>query len=503
MHRLIWPLFALVGGVLWGLCFSPEGFRWAPWVALAPMVLLLERPGAVRLGFLFGFASWVTAIPWIAPTLMTFGGLSPWLAWPLLLLLSAYLGAYGGLFALLARPIWQRGSVTWVMIGLPAVWVALEWVRAWMISGFPWNLAAYAWIESPGALEAAGWVGAYGVSFVAVWANTGLALALARRRWSIAAWALLVPLTVLATADRLERRVDIEPAGRPIAVRVLQPNIPNLAVWDGEEVRRNYTRLITQSHRACSDPGTLLIWPESAAWPFVVGRDPQLDADLAALNAKGCTVLLNSVRRDGDAAYNVAYLISSSGSEWYAKRHLVPWGEYVPLRRLLPFVGTLARNAGDFTAGREARLLPFADERLGAAICFEVVFPAEVAETVAEGATLLVSLTNDDWYGPTAAPWQHLRAARFRAAEMRRPMLRAAITGVSAIVAPDGSLVEIAGPGEEAILSSSLSGRRDRSPYLRAGGLLPGGFVVLAAFAIFWCRRSGRDSAVSPPTRHA
>jgi len=500
VKRLIWPIFALVGGVLWGLSFLPEAFRWAPWIALAPLVVLLDQPRATRLGFLFAFASWITAIPWIAPTLVTFGDLSPWLAWPLLLLLAAYLAVYGGLFALLSRSIWRRCRASLVLVGLPAIWVALEWVRAWMLSGFPWNLASHASIETPGALEASAWIGAYGVSFLVLWSNTGVALALSRRRWQLAAWGLLLPMTVLATADRLERRVEPERPGPPIEARVLQPNIANLTEWDAQQVGRNYARLIAQSHQACARPGTLLVWPESAAWPFVLGRDPQLDRDLAALNDKGCTVLLNSVRREGEAVYNAAFLVAPESISWYAKRHLVPWGEYVPLGRLLPFVGRLARNAGNFTAAREVRLLPLGDERIGAAICYEVVFPAEVAETVRAGATLLVSLTNDDWYGPTAAPWQHLRAARFRAAETRRTMLRAAISGVSAIVGPDGSLIESAAPGEERILSSSVSGRRDLSPYVRYGWLAPWIFVVLAGFAIFWARRSDRDLAVAGTT---
>ncbi len=148
----------------------------------------------------------------------------------------------------------------------------------------------------------------------------------------------------------------------------------------------------------------------------------------------------------GERVYNSAFTVGPGGrATRYDKRHLVPFGEYVPLAGVFSFVDKLARNAGDFATADRLVLLPWGRERIGMAICYEIVFPAEVAATVADGATLLATITNDAWYGDTAAPWQHYAAARFRAAENRRPLVRAAITGVSAVVAPDGR--ERARPG--------------------------------------------------------
>src|SRR4029079_6934358 len=153
----------------------------------------------------------------------------------------------------------------------------------------------------------------------------------------------------------------------------------------------------------------------------------------------GCTVLLNSVRSENGRDYNSAVLAAPDQPARFAdKRHLVPFGEYVPLRSLLPFADKLARNVGDFSPSAELVLLPWGAERLGVAICFAVIFPGEVAATTRAGATLLATVTNDAWYGPTSAPWQHFRAARFRAAENRRPLLRAATTGVSGLIGADG-----------------------------------------------------------------
>jgi apolipoprotein N-acyltransferase len=175
----------------------------------------------------------------------------------------------------------------------------------------------------------------------------------------------------------------------------------------------------------------------------------------------------------------------------YDKRHLVPFGEYVP--RWLPLPGPVARLVGDFVAGRGAQLVPWGTEKLGVAICYEIVFPGEVATLVRAGATALVTITNDAWYGDTAAPWQHLRAARFRAAENRRPLLRAAITGVSAAVGPDGSVERQLGVGERGVIATQLAGRADRTLYSRAPWAVP--LACALATAGLLARRGSRSGA--------
>jgi apolipoprotein N-acyltransferase len=151
----------------------------------------------------------------------------------------------------------------------------------------------------------------------------------------------------------------------------------------------------------------------------------------------------------------------------------VPFGEYVPLQQALPFVGALARNAGNFAASDRISLLHAGPLDLGLAICFEITFPVEVAALVREGATALATLTNDAWYGDSAAPWQHLRAARFRAAENHRTVLRAALTGVSAWIEPDGSLAASLSVGEQGILRGELAPRHELTPFARAPWAVP------------------------------
>jgi len=459
------PLAAVMAGCLWALCFQERPLAVASWGALAPTLVLLRLRRPVRLAYLAGVAYWVAALWWIVPTMRVYGGLRVWLAVAALLLLAGVLAAYWALFAWMVGPLWRRGTA-WGLAAAPAAWLVCEWLRAWVLGGFPWNLAAYAWMEVPGARPLAAWVGAYGVSAAVVLANAAVVVALAHRRWRLAAGVVGSVLLLLATAARWAGPGDAggERSARP--VRVVQPNVPNMTDWDPSLGEEGYRRLLRLSGDAC-DREALLVWPESAAFPMSWQAHARLRDDVEALARRGCPVLLNTPWLLPDGYRNAALVVGEDGpAARYDKRHLVPFGEYVPW--WLPVGDTLARNVGDFVPGREPILLPWGEERLGVAVCYEIVYPAEVAATVERGATILVTITNDAWYGDTAAPWQHLAAARFRAAELHRPVLRAAITGVSAVIRPDGGLESMLGVGEEGVLRAEVAGRADRTPYARA-----------------------------------
>jgi apolipoprotein N-acyltransferase len=496
-HPSVRYLLAAVSGVLWGLCFSREPLSVASWFALAPLMLMLSWPRPGRLGWVHGLAAWMTSLYWIGPTLQTYGEMPLALGVALNVLLAAYLGLFHAVFAWLGSAVWQRWPWGRLLV-LPALWVALEWLRTYLAGGFPWNLAGYAWVDVPGALPLSAWIGAYGISFLVVLAGASVAASIQRRRWEPAAVGLLVPLLLMPFAARWSLRRDAAEVreaggfGRP--VRLLQPNIPNLTSIDTAAIVRNYRKVIDQSLESCQ-PGSLVIWPESATWPFLYGRDPRLDEDLASLVDRGCTVLFNSSHPVGESFYNSAFLLSASGpAARYDKRHLVPFGEYVPFRGVFGWMDKLARNAGEYRRADETVLLPWGGDQIGMAICYEVVFPEEVAEIVQSGATILVTITNDAWYGDTWAPWQHFRAARFRAAENRRPLLRAAITGVSAYVAPDGSVLAELGVFREGIIRARVLGEKDLTPFTRLPWLVPGLCSVAAALAVYFSRRRRRQA---------
>ncbi len=488
-------LVAVAGGALWGLCFGRVPLSLSSWIALAPLFLLLSARRAGLLAFLHGFTAWMVGLAWIPATLVTYGGLSWLLAWPLTGLLAAYLAAFEGIFGWLGAPLWRR--FPWLRLAaLPALWVALEWLRTELFRGFPWNLAGYAWVDVPGALPLSAWIGAYGVSFLVVLTGLGAAAAFQQRRWEPLAACWLVPLLLLPVAARwslrrslaeLEAAHEVDSTGVP--VRLLQPDIPNLVAWDPVAVGNNYRKMMRLSRDNCQ-PGALVVWPESAAWPFSYVEDPVFARDLHTLvETGGCTLLFNASQPVGNAFYNSAYLLSPGGAlARYDKRHLVPFGEYIPFKGLFSWMDKLARSAGDFRQADRLTLLPWGEEKIGMAICYEVVYPEEVAELARAGATLFVTITNDAWYGDTAAPWQHFRAARFRAAENRRPLLRAAITGVSALVGPDGSVWQQIGVFREGVIRGQVVGKKGLTPYARAPWLLPLLCTLFAVAAIAWGR---------------
>jgi apolipoprotein N-acyltransferase len=503
---LLWLAVAVVGGVVWGLAFGRQPWSVASWAALAPLVALLAMPGGggwrFFLGWVHGFACWLVAIWWIVPTLQTFGQMPAPLAAASFALLAAYLGLFHGAFAAFGAPVWRRGG-TLALVALPGLWVALEWLRGVLFGGFPWNLAANAWVEVPGALPVAAWIGAWGVGFLLVFANVGIARAALRRQPGWATVGVLVPLLVLAVGARWAGGPAPSPFAVPggAPVRILQPNIPNAVDADWATIGVNYRKVLAMTEAACV-PGALVVWPESAAWPFSLASDPAFREDVTTLARRGgCTLLFNSLHpAPGGSFYNSGFVMAPGGATArYDKRKLVPFGEYVPFGGVFSFVDKLARNAGDFRAAEELRLLPWRDERLGLAICYEIVFPGEVAAAVREGATLLVTITNDAWYGDTAAPWQHYVAARFRAAESRRTVLRAAITGVSAVVEPDGGERARIDPFREGVIETAAVGRSDLSPFTRAPWLVPAvsALLALGGLGLAWRgeRRGRRPSA--------
>ena len=471
------------------------------WIALAPLVILLGRPRAPLWGALWGLVAWLAMVPWIAPTIQTFGGLSPWLAWLLLVLLAAVLGLEGAAFAWLGARCW-RNSDLWPLVILPSIWVPLEMARGFFANGFPWNLAAYAWIDVPGALALSSWVGAWGVSWCVMAANVAVALFVVRKRWKTSAAVLFALLTLLAVAGRFAVLDMPRAGGREVSV--LQPG--SEITFDPETLWDDYLDLIEMSKAECGLGPRLLVWPESAAFPHSWERSPRLRQDVEDLARQGCSVLLGSSLPARDlpesetniesGVRNAALIVGPDGVEGvYSKRNLVPFGEYVPFETVVPFVGKLAREAGRYIPGEESSLLPWAGERIGVAICYEVVFPGAVAEQVRDGATLLVTVTNDAWYGDTSAPWQHLRAARFRAAENRRPMMRAALTGVSALIDASGQVTGELGVGETGALRARLRGARELSPFSLSPWMSVVVSLGLAAIGVarFGMVRPGRE----------
>ena len=485
---------------MWGLCFSVR--PWLPicLVGLVPLFLLLGQPRAWLLGWLHGFATWSVALFWLVDTLTTYGQIEGWLAGLLLLGLGAVLGLYHLIFAAIASRLWRRGGGV-RLAALPALWVLLEVLRGFLITGFPWNLAAYAWTPIPGALPLAAWIGAWGVSFVVVAVSAGIARGVATRRWEPLAFVVLLAAVLLPVAGRWasggrERGGPGGPSGPMRSAVLVQPNTPNQVGFDAALFESDYARLLALTHEACR-PGTLVLWPESAAWPLLYGRDPRLESDLASFAARGCSVLLNSVSEapgEADERYFNSALLISPGRQpaRYDKRHLVPFGEYVPLepwlRGMIAFFDLPMSNFN--RAPEDQPPITLGALRIAAAICYEIVYPNLVA-TSARDANLLVTVSNDTWFGASIGPHQHLQMARLRAIETGKPVLRATNDGITAAVDSRGRVTASLPQFAPGILRTSVLPRTGSTPFSTHGSTPVVLFclVLLAGALAPWQRR--------------
>ncbi len=492
--RLVAPTIA---ACLWAWVFSSYGRPWVAFFALVPLFLSLRR-GRFLTGWWFGIVFWCLSIPWIATTLNRFGGLPPVFAWLSLLLLAAYLALYFGAFSWIAHYLIDQKPVI-AYTAVPAAWVLTEKLMGWAFTGFPWNPAAQGWTDLPGALPFAAWFGASGVSWLVILIQVALTRSLRNLHWSGLLAIVASVATLLAIADRWAVKDQNHSV---VEVAVMQPASELLTSWDRELVERQYQETLELARTACPNAG-LSVWPESAAFPFSYGLHQRLRDDVAALAQSGCTVILNGTREASEGAYNTAFVVGEDGAIGsYDKVHLVPWGEYVPLRRLLPFMNQVARNASEFNHGQRVDGVELQGGELGVSICYDAIYPAQTRRLVANGAELLVHLTNDAWYGDTSAPRQLLRAARFRAAESGRFVVRAALTGISAIVDPGGEVVSQLPLDQAGVVRGRVRWRDQVTFYHRTSWLVPIVATIALAFAIVNIRRA-RLQAVDASAVHS
>ena len=483
----------VLGGVITGILLTlsvPRENAWPlAWVGLVPLLWRAQDTSPARafwIGWLAGVVFFGATLHWLAGTMVRYGSLHAVASYAVLALLVGYLGVYFALFASGAawfQKHWPRGCLLLV----PALWTALEWLRTHALTGFPWLLLGYSQHTVLPLIQVADFSGVYGVGFALVAVNTaGTALLTPRPQRGLvfpAVFAILVCGGVWGYG--MWRLSDPAAAGPSLKVALVQGNIDQSRKWDPlfrETVWETYVRLTERAIREGSPD--LVIWPETAT-PFYFGLDrQQTQRLLRAVRHWGVPLLFGSptVASPG-VLHNSAYLVASTGEVRgrYDKMHLVPFGEYVPLQRLLPFVRRMVVAIGDFRAGRHPVLLEHERGRLGTVICFEIIFPDLVRRVVREGAQLMVTLTNDAWFGRTAAPYQHFAMATLRAVENRVYVVRVANTGISGVIDPAGRILVSSGLFTEEVLQARvhLAPVRSGTFYTRYGDLFA--WICLAA----------------------
>ena len=480
-------LLSILSGLMLSASFPPGKMEWMAWVALIPLLRSIadESPRqAFRLGFIAGFVHYLTLIYWIVVVLEHYGGLHFLLSAGVLMLLCTYLAIYPGLFACLLR---LCGGFRFAILITGSLWVGIEYVRANVLTGFPWCLLGYTQYPNLALIQVAHVVGVYGISFLLVASNVLIHVILFDRpslRGSLLRWEMVLVLAMVFGAltyghQRLAGVQNERNKGQQsVRIAVIQGNMDQTVKWNPDYQEKTIRIYNTLTYQTGPFKPDLVVWPETAV-PFFFQAEPVLSPMVMEVAKKlGTTLIFGSPayeREGGNTRYfNRAYALSPEReiSGFYDKVHLVPFGEYVPLKRFLPFVHRLVPAAGDFKAGEN--MAPLRLPRLSAAIliCYEVIFPELARAQTEKGADILVNLTNDAWFGMTSAPYQHLSMAVFRAVENGRPLVRAANTGFSAFISQTGAITLT---GElftrEALKEEVLLGERTLGFYTKYGDL--------------------------------
>jgi len=504
-------VLALVSGALLALSFPKFGHAAFAWIALAPLLLALaHRRQPVRraftLGLLTGIVYFAGTLYWLVQTMVTFGGLTTPLATLAAALLIAYLSLFPAFFALVQARV-LRAFGRRALLLAPFVWVASEIGRTYILDGFPWELLGYSQASALPVAQLASVVGVYGLSaFVAMVSAAAVYVTLERgaARWKVGGAVALIVLAVAAGGAWRLRDSRLTRAGAPVTVAVIQGNILQDEKWDPSMRDAIMERYIEMSREAIGRGAQFILWPESST-PLPYEEDVARGEAIRRLARQShVTLLVGSDQvepiRPVDQSkpqvrlYNAAYLIRPDGgtAAIYRKIHLVPFGEYVPFKRLLFFVGTLVDAVSDFTPGTQALVLPVAGHEVSTAICYEVIYASLVRDFVQNGSELLTTITNDAWYGRSSAAYQHWQQASLRSIEEGRYLARAANTGISGFVDPYGRVLQESHLFESAVLTEDLRFLTDRTIYSRVGDLVGWLSVVLTAVAFVTSRRKVR-----------
>lgn len=483
--NLLMALLATTSGAVTVLGFAP--FSWFP-LALVGIAGFHEslsgasgRQAFLR-GWLFGLGLLGFGVAWIRVSLNEFGNLDAWLADLLMAIFVAAMAFYYGLAGWLFNRL-NRGPA-WIgaLLLLPAIYVLFEWLRGWLFTGFPWLNLGYTQIQSP-LVGYAPIAGVYGVSLLTA-ISGGLLWGLIR--WTKEAWmASAIGLVALWTMGLLLSHVDwTHPDGPPIKASVLQANIPQAVKWNPEArvtIARAYLEL-TRDHL----DSQIILWPETALPEFLHQvREPLIKPLAERARAEGTEIVIGIPVFESDTGRYFNGLLSiGSQEDLYTKRHLVPFGEFMPFKATLGRLAELfAVPMSDFSSGAATRpLLKIGSYVAGASICYEDAFPSEVVQALPD-AQFLINVSNDAWFGDSLAPRQHLEIARMRAIENGRDLLRATNTGISAIVDSRGRMLASVPSFVRDGATAEIQPRAGSTPFVHVHNWLALGLVLVMLMA--------------------
>jgi apolipoprotein N-acyltransferase len=469
------PTVALLLGATSVFGFAPFTHWWLPLVTLAGLFELWRRAPerSVMLGWWFGLGFFSAGVSWIYISLHTYGEMPAALAALAVLLFAAFLA----LFPALAGYVHKR-STTYAIWSVPAAWMLTEWVRGWIFTGFPWLAVGYSQVPVSPLVAYAPVVGVFGISLLLAWTAAALVW---RSRYS---WLVIV---LWGGAWMMHDVRWTQPVGAPVSVTLIQGNISQSIKWQPEQV---WTTLRDYQDLVASSQSRLIVLPETAI-PLFFDDIPAgyLEGWAEHARSNGGDVLFGVPERLANGNYyNSVMNVGSAPMQVYRKSHLVPFGEYIPLKSVFGLITEVLHiPLSDFSRG-ELHQIPFhiAGQQVAANVCYEDVFGEEIIRPLPQ-ATLLVNVTNDAWFGDSIAPWQHLQISQMRALESGRQMLRATNTGATAIIDVDGVVLKHLPLFTRAMLTVQAQGYQGLTPFARWGNypvLVLAGLILLGVFGM-------------------
>lgn len=489
---------AIISGIFLFLSFPKYNVGFLAWLALVPLLLALKNKSIFQsliIGFITGLTYYIGIIYWITPVVVNYGYLPYWLGLMLMFLLAAYLSIYVAIFS--AGVTYFRKKNIIDMISAPFLWTTLEYIKSHLLTGFPWENLAYSQYHYKAVIQIVDVTGIYGLTFVIVLINAILNDFLSDKQTQkgiikqFVVGCLIFVIVYGYGVFRIEEIVRINSLSNDQEILLVQGNIDQNLKWSPkyqEETINIYNNLTKKEN---INPGALIVWPETST-PFFFQDIDEKHFSVASIAKSTKSWLLfgspsykQEVNRKFNF-YNSAFLLSRDGSicGQYNKVHLVPYGEYVPLRKVFPFINKLTAGIGDFQSGESFYPLNMGSHLLGVLICYEGILPEASRTYKINGAELLVNITNDAWFGETSAPYQHLSMTVFRAVENRLYLIRAANTGISAIVDPTGRVIGQTCLFEKETLKGKVKFLKTATCYEKYGDVFA--YIVIILTMIFF-----------------
>lgn len=444
IHKPIFIDFCvLLAGLSVPLAFAPYHLSYLLYPALVILLYGWQQATPARAfwrGYLFGLGQFGFGVYWLHISINLFGGVNLFLALLATYILVAFLALYPAVGGWLLRRHFSRSLVISLIVAAPALWTLLEWLRSWLLTGFPWLNLGYSQIDTPLA-GIAPMLGVYGASWAVMTIAGLLTCLLLIRQWPKKLIAAAAVMLIIAAVQGLGKLSWVQAKPDTMHVALIQGAIPQEIKWQPDELQRTMRLYhdLTQPHW---DNADLVIWPETAIPAYAHRMDAFFEImRKQALDNDAQLVVGMATYDQGQDRYYNSLLSMGSHEDVYHKRHLVPFGEYLPLKALLgPLLDFMQIPMSDFSSGNSERpLLRLDGIQAGASICYEDVFGEEIIDALPEAA-ILINVSNDAWFGDSIAPHQHLQMARFRALETGRYMLRATNTGITAVINARGMI---------------------------------------------------------------